>query len=346
MTDSGLVDVASLTELAAEALRRAHVSPHDAAVSAGILVDAECMGIVTHGLVRVPEYVQRLRIGGVDAKAVVQVDVRSPALAMVDGNNALGTVVGSRALESALDLVAATGIAYVGCRNSNHCGALAPYALKACDAGCLLIAGTNASTTMAPWGGREARMGNNPVCIAAPGADGEHFILDMAMSVAARGKIRAALKRGEPIPDDWAVDASGRPTTDPQAALEGLLRPLAGHKGSGLSLAVDILSGALSGAGFLTGVSSWSANPGAPSRIGHFFLVIDPHRLIGRDAFARVMTEFKRTVLDTPAADDSKPVVLPGQLEQARRRRALQNGIAVSADLLDDVTQLARGHGS
>lgn len=345
MTDSMRVDVESLTRLAVEALRHAGVDSDDAQVCAGILVDADCMGIATHGVVRVPEYVHRLRISGVDAKANVTTDIRSPALAIVDGNNALGTVVGSRALETALDLVVAHGIAYVGCRNSNHFGALAPYALRACDAGHVLIAGTNASTTMAPWGGREARIGNNPLCVAAPCADGEHFILDMAMSVAARGKIRAALRRGDPIPDDWAVDASGRATTDAQSALDGLLRPLAGHKGSGLSMAVDLLSGVLSGAGFLTEVSSWSDNPGAPSRLGHFFIVIDPQRLLGGDAFARAMATFKRTIRDTPAADDSTPVVLPGELEQARRREALQNGVYVSADLIEKLTALTRGKG-
>lgn len=344
MTASESVEVASLMRLAVDALRFAGVTPDDAACSAAILVDADTMGIATHGVVRVPEYAHRLRIGGVDAKAVVDIDRRSPALAIVDGNNALGTVVGTRALETALDLVTADGIAYVGCRNSNHLGALAPYALRACDAGCLLIAGTNASTTMAPWGGREARIGNNPLCIAAPSADGEHFILDMAMSVAARGKIRAALRRGDPIPQDWAVDASGRPTTDAQAALEGLLRPVGGHKGSGLSMAVDILSGVLSGAGFLANVSSWSQNPAAPSRIGHFFVVVDPDRLIGSGALAEAMREFKQTVLDTPAADDSKPVMLPGQIEQARRRAAMENGVPIPADLLDRLKSLARGN--
>jgi len=346
MTDSEFVDVASLTRLTIDALHQARVASDDADVSAGILVDADTMGLTTHGVVRVPEYVHRLRIGGIDADAVVETDVRSPALAIVDGNNGLGTVVGSRALETALNLVEADGIAYVGCRNSNHFGALAPYALRACDAGCLLIAGTNASTTMAPWGGREARMGNNPLCVAAPCADGEHFILDMAMSVAARGKIRAALRRGESIPADWAVDASGRATTDAQAALDGLLRPFGGYKGSGLSMAVDILSGALAGAGFLTEVSSWSDNPGAASRIGHFFLAIDPAKLIGRDAFARAMTTFKQTVLDTPAVEDQEPVVLPGQLEQARRRQAMRNGIALSVDLLEKLKTLARGEGA
>ena len=199
------------------------------------------MGLNTHGVVRVPEYTGRLRRGGVNPSAATDVDRRAPSLAVVDGDNGLGTVVGSKALEAALGMVTETGIAYVGCKNSNHFGALAPYALQACDAGYLLLGGTNASTTMAPWGGKEARIGNNPLCIAAPCADGTHFILDMAMSVAARGKIRAADKAGSPIPEGWALDSLGDSTTDASEALKGFLLPFGGYKGSGLSMAVDIL---------------------------------------------------------------------------------------------------------
>jgi LDH2 family malate/lactate/ureidoglycolate dehydrogenase len=242
-----------------------------------------------------------------------------------------------------MDMVAETGLAYVGCNNSNHFGALAPYALQACDAGYVLMGGTNASTTMAPWGGKETRMGNNPLCIAAPCVDGVHFILDMAMSVAARGKIRAALTAGAPIPQGWAVDSDGAPTTDAAAALKGFLLPFGGYKGSGLALAVDIFSGVLSGAQFLSGVSSWSEDPDAPSGVGHFFLLLDPGALMGGEAFASAMDRFKAIVLSTPSADASVSVMLPGQVEQTRRRAAAENGVDLPAELLATIRQLARG---
>jgi ureidoglycolate dehydrogenase (NAD+) len=254
VTATERIDVTSLTELATDAFRHAGVSAEDARISSRILVEADMMGLGTHGVVRIPSYLERMRLGGVDPQAVVRVDPRGSAMAIAEGNNGLGPVVGGRALAAGLDMVAANGIAYVGCRNSNHFGALAPYALQACEAGSVLIAGTNASTTMVPWGGKEARMGNNPLCIAAPCADGTHFILDMAMSVAARGKIRAAQAAGSSIPQGWAVNQSGLPTTDPAEALAGFLLPVGGYKGAGLSMAVDILSGVISGAGFLTGV--------------------------------------------------------------------------------------------
>jgi len=264
----------------------------------------------------------------------------------VTGGNAAGTVVASRALDTALEIVAETGIAYVGCRNSNHCGALIPYGLKACDAGFILQAGTNASTGMPPWGGSEARIGNNPFCVAAPIGGGPHFLLDMAMSVAARGKIRAARDAGKPIPKGWAVDKQGVTTTDPVAALKGFLAPMGGHKGSGMSQAVDILCGVLNSAQFLTGVGSWQDNPEIPSELGHFFLLIDPVRLIGKDQFNNAMERFRNIILETPAADSDQPVRLPGQAEQAQRQQAITKGLAVPVDLFEEIKHLAAGANS
>lgn len=313
----------------------------DAAATVWPLIDAESMGIATHGLIRVPAYAKRLGLGGIDATGKIAVARRAPSLALVDGGNATGTAIAARALDAALEMAAETGIAYVGCRHSNHCGALMPYGLKAVEAGYVFIGGTNASTTMPPWGGAEARIGNNPVCVAAPIEGGPHFLLDMAMSVAARGKIRAAQAAGDRIPADWAVDVQGRPTTDPAAALEGLLSPMGGHKGSGLSQAIDILSGALSGAQFLSGISSWLDHPELPSNIGHFFMLLDPGRLIGKDAFADAMARFRDIILTTPPADPARPVMLPGQAEQERRRQAIANGLTLPKDLVDEIHALA-----
>jgi LDH2 family malate/lactate/ureidoglycolate dehydrogenase len=206
----------------------------------------------------------------------------------------------------------------------------------------VMIAGTNASTTMPPWGGREARIGNNPICFSAPCPDPPHFILDMAMSVAARGRIRAARDRGEPIPQGWAVDAQGQPTTDPHAALEGFLVPFGAHKGSGMSMAVDILSGVLSGARFLTGISSWSDDPDDPQRLGHFFLLIEPGRLTGHEAFAHAMASFREVVRATPPADPDHPVLLPGEREQRCRAQALAGGVSLPRDLLEQLRRLCR----
>jgi LDH2 family malate/lactate/ureidoglycolate dehydrogenase len=331
----------SLTALSNRALERAGLNPADAAITSDILIKADMIGIPTHGVVRLSSYTGRLRGGAVDAAAKPAVDMRAPSLAIVDGQNGLGPVVAMVALESAMQMAAETGIAYVGCRSSNHLGALVPYALKACEAGYLMMAGTGASTTMPPFGGAEARIGNNPLCIAAPCPTAPHFILDMAMSVAARGKIRAAHVEGRPIPEGWAVDALGQPTTDAGKALDGFLIAVGGHKGSGLSMAVDILSDVLSGARFLTGITSWSGNNTTSQDLGHFFLLIDPTRLIGTDRFNDAMNEFQGIVRSTPPADPAVPVMLPGEREQAMLQDSMIKGVPVSEKTLDEVRALA-----
>ncbi|GAB4363437.1 MAG: Ldh family oxidoreductase [Kiloniellaceae bacterium] len=348
MTQSVTLSPEALRRLAADALSAAGARPQHAAWSADILVEGDMMGLGTHGVLRLLTYCERLRLGGIKAAADIRVERKAPALALVDGDNGLGPAVAMAALEAGLAMVRDSGMAYLGCRASNHLGALAPYGLKACEAGYVLICGTNASTTIAPWGGREARLGNNPLSIAAPcpdptGSGAPHFLLDMAMSVAARGKIRKALAEGAPIPEGWAVDAAGKPTTDPAAALAGFLLPFGGHKGSGLSLAVDMLSGVLSGARFLTEISPWTDYPERPCGTGHFFLLIDPARLLGAEAYGAAIAQFRDIVQTTPAADPAQPVQLPGQREQERRAAALAKGVAIPADLLAKVERLAAG---
>lgn len=334
------MEFAALRALATEALTRAGTPEAGAKVTADILLEAELMDIPTHGLVRLPGYCERVRIGGIKAEPTIAVDRRSPALALVDGDNGLGPVVGQRGLEAACAIAAETGLAYAGCRNSNHFGAIMPYALRACEAGYVSIIGTNASVTMPPWGGKEARIGNNPLAIAAPRPAGPHFILDMAMSVAARGKIRGALERGERIPSDWAVDAHGRPTDDPAEALKGFLMPFGGHKGSGLSLAVDLLSGLLTGGPVLDEISSWLDTPEKPQGVGHFFILLDPVRLIGREAYESAMTRFAAILHATPPADPERPVRLPGEREQTLRRQRLAEGLEIPRGRLDELQTL------
>lgn len=345
------VERAPLLRLAEAALTAAGAAPRHAALTADILVEGDLMGIGTHGVLRVLLYSERLGLGGIAAGAEITVERKAPSLALVDGDNGLGPAVAMTALKAGFEMAAESGLAYVGCRNSNHLGALAPYALKACEKGLVLICGTNASTTIAPWGGREARLGNNPLSIAAPcptstSLGAPHFILDMAMSVAARGKIRKARDEGAAIPEGWAVDAAGKPTTDPAAALEGFLLPFGGHKGSGLSQAVDLLSGVLSGARFLTDISPWTDYPERPCGTGHFFLLLDPARLLGAETYTAAVERFRRLIRETPPAEAAQPVQIPGEREQIRRAEALEKGIVLPAELLAKIEALASGEGT
>lgn len=329
-----------LTDLSNRALTRAGLSDADAADTSHVLVTGEGMGLPTHGVIRLISYIGRLNEGGVDRAAKPLVDKRAPSMALVDGQNALGPVVGMAAMRAAFEMVAETGIAYVTCNHSNHLGAMAPYALDICRAGYLLIGGTGATSTMPPWGGAEARIGNNPICFAAPCPAEPHFILDMAISVAARGKIRQARDAGQPIPEGWAVGPDGQPTTDPARALDGFLIGIGGHKGSGLSVAVEIFASVMSGAAVMNNVGPW-AELENPQNVGHFMTLIDPARLLGADAFADGMRTYVETFKATPPSDPGQPIMIAGEKEQANLIAAKHDGISVNADVLAQVRVLA-----
>lgn len=320
-----------LIALATGALEGLGASPRDAADAARILVLADLFGLSTHGVSRVASYGERVDLGGIDAKAAISVEVASPAIARVDGANGLGPVVGMRALEAAMARARETGVGIAFARASNHFGPISPYGYIAAEAGFATMIGSNATTTIAPWGGGDARLGNSPLGFGVPQPGGPPFLLDMAMSVVARAKIRGAAAKGEAIPATWATDAAGRPTTDPKAALEGFLLPIGGHKGYGLALVVDLLAGLLSGASYLTHVSSWSADPEKPQDLGHFFLAIDTRVLGTPEWLAARLADFRAILHASPPADPAAPVVVPGEIELGRMARHRAEGVPVAA---------------
>ena len=337
---------AALADLAARALAGLGLEARDAADCARILVLGELMGLSTHGVGRIESYGERIDLGGIKARPAIRVERVAPAMARVDGDNGVGPLVGMRALEAAMALARETGVGAVFARASNHFGPVAPYSLIAAEAGFASIIGSNATTTIAPTGGREARLGNSPVGFCVPNPGGRPVILDMALSMVARAKIRNAAKRGEAIPPTWATDREGKPTTDPKAALDGFLLPIGGHKGYGLALIVDLFAGLLSGAAFLTRVSSWSENPEAPQDLGHFFLLIDASRLGPAEWLTERMRDFAAILHDTPPADPAAPVLLPGEIELDRLDLHRRDGLALDPALLAKLEALAARAGT
>ena len=333
---------AELSALATAALEGMGLAPRDAADSARILVLADLFGLSTHGVSRIASYGERVDLGGISALAQVRVEKVAPAVARVDGANGLGPLVGMRALEAAMDLARDCGVGMAFARASNHFGPISPYGFIAAQAGFATMIGSNATTTIAPWGGGDARLGNNPLGFGVPQPGGPPFLLDMAMSVAARAKIRGAAARGEPIPATWATDAAGRPTTDAKAALDGFLQPVGGHKGYGLALVVDLFAGLLSGAGFLTHVSSWSVDPEKPQDLGHFFIALDTTKLGAAEWLAGRMADFRAILHASPPADPATPVVVPGEIELARMARLRAEGIPLPRDVIDSLHAFAK----
>jgi ureidoglycolate dehydrogenase (NAD+) len=335
------VTEARLAELAASALRGFGLARQDAEDSSRILVMADLFGIHTHGVSRIESYGERLDLGGIKARPDIRCERVAPTMAKVDGDNGVGPLVGYRALEAAMGIARESGMAIAFARGSNHFGPVAPYCLIAAEAGFASIIGSNATTTIAPWGGRDERLGNNPLGMCVPNPDGDPVLLDMAMSVVARAKIRQALARGQSIPATWATDREGRPTTDPKAALDGFLLPVGGYKGYGLALMVDLLAGVLSGAAYLTHVRSWLDNPDEPQNLGHFFLLIDTKPLGAASWIATRMADFCAILHSTPPADPDSPVLLPGQIELDNMKRQRREGIALDAGVLAKVEAFA-----
>lgn len=334
------VTEADLTALAARAFQNAGLSAEGAKVTARHLVLMDLMGVSTHGVHRAEQYIKRLKAGVVVADAKVTVTDRGPSLAIVDGGNGQGQVVATKALEVALVKAHNTGISFVAVRRSGHFGGNASYGLMAAETGMILLSGTGASPSMTPFGGRDLKVGNNPFGFAAPRGDGPPFILDMAQSIAARGKMRKLRDAGEPMPAGWALDKDGNPTTDPQAGLDGFIQFIGGHKGYGLALMVDILSGLLSGGQYLNDTREmWDED--APQGTAHFFLALDPYRLLDQGEYDRRMADFCGRIKTTAPFKPGGEVLLPGELEMRSLEKRRRDGIPVPKKTMDEVRALA-----
>ena len=333
MNESGQVQTVwtepELTALAIRAFEGLGLTQPDAADVVRVLVMADLFGLSTHGLSRVESYGERLLVKGINARPNIQVESPAPALRLVDGDNGVGPLVGMHALRAAMDAARQYGIGMAFARGSNHFGPISPYSLIAAQQGFASIIGSNATTTIAPWGGSDARLGNSPLGFGVPNPGGQPFLLDMAMSVVARAKIRNALKRGETIPDTWATDDKGRATTDPKAALDGFLQPIGGHKGYGLALLVDLFAGLLSNAAYLTHVKSWVDAPDEPQNLGHFFILINTQVLGSSKWLTERMMDFANILHDSPPAVAGQSVIMPGEIELNKMAHQQRQGITL-----------------
>ncbi len=331
----------ALTALAIRAFKGLGLPHADASDVVKVLVQADLFGLSTHGLSRIESYGERLQIAGINATPTITVQSPAAALRLVDGDNGVGPLVGMRTLQAAMEAARQCGIGMAFARGSNHFGPISPYCLFAAEQGFASIIGSNATTTIAPWGGSDARLGNSPLGFGVPNPGGDPFLLDMAMSVVARAKVRNAFKRGENIPDTWATDRAGRPTTDPGEALDGFLLPIGGHKGYGLALLVDMFAGLLSNAAYLTHVKSWVDAPDEPQNLGHFFILIDTRMLGSPQWLTERMMDFANILHESPAADPAHPVIVPGEIELKKMTKQKESGIVLEPSVVKLLQQHA-----
>jgi LDH2 family malate/lactate/ureidoglycolate dehydrogenase len=338
------VTAAALTRVIEDIFRACRMNSADAALLTESLVHADLRGVHSHGVLRIPDYVAKLTRDGVNPLGRPKVVSDEGAAIVVDGDNSMGQIGGAFAMQKAIERAAEIGVAFAAVGHSNHCGAMDWYTLMAVRRGMIGIAGTNAIPTMAPWGGLDRIVGINPLSIGIPGEHAVPFVLDFAFGATAHGKIRIYHQKGSPIPDGWALDEDGRPTTDAGKALTGLIQPIGQHKGVALGMAIGMLSSLLSGAGY--GTESGTMETGAVvGHDGHFFAAIDIAAFQDLKSFERRVD----TIIDQVHTSRKMPgvdrLLVPGEIESEIEKDYRQNGILLPGQTVDDIAAAARSLG-
>lgn len=317
------------------AMGLAGVPDDHAATQIDLLLAAELSDRPSHGLLRLPRIIERIRNGVADPVTEGEATWRAEAFLQVNGQRGLGPVVAGAALAAITARAHRTGIAVAAIANNNHLGMLGWYAERVAAAGQVAIAMTTSEALVHPWGGRTAMLGTNPIAVGVP-AEPDPFVLDMATSRVAMGKIHDYAHRGEPIPSDWALDAAGDPTTDPEVAKHGAIAPFGGAKGYGLGLAFEVLVTALTGAALGTAVVG-TLDSDRPCNKGDVFIVVEPQA----DAAVSI-SAYLDAVRACPPSRLGSPVLVPGDGSRRRRTERMDTGIRVADDVWNEIRLLAR----
>ena len=315
----------------------------DARLCADTLVQADLWGHQSHGVMRLSWYAARLKAGVCEPKAKPEFVVDAGGLALIDGHDGMGQMLTARAAQEAVRRAKTHGIAAVGVRNSNHFGTALYFTLMAAREGCVAFLSTNASPAMAPWGGRKKTVGTNPWSWACPAGSHAPMALDIANTGVARGKIYLAKQKGQPIPEGWAINTAGAPTTDPAEASEGIILPMAQHKGYAIALMMDMLSGVLTGSGYGAEVAGpYQAE--RRSRAGHLMIALNIEAMQPLAEFNARMESLITQIKSVPLAQGFEEVYYPGEIEARNDARNRRDGLSLPDDTLQDLRQLANGY--
>ncbi|HUI14074.1 MAG TPA: Ldh family oxidoreductase [Xanthobacteraceae bacterium] len=319
------------------------VPPGDAQSLAKLMVEADLRGSDTHGVIRLPLYVRRLRAGGVNTTPNICVVSERPSAALIDGDNGMGHLVMQRAAELAIEKAKATGIGWVGARMSNHAGPAALYVtmpLKHDMIGLYFAVGS--SNHLPPWGGSESLLGTNPMAVAVPALDEPPIVLDMSPTVAAYGKIRLKAQRGEPMPVGWMIDREGKPLTDPKRADEGHLLPIGDYKGSGLSLIIGLLAGALNRAAIGRDVVDFVKEAGKPTNTGQAIAALSIEAFLPPLEFKQGVDRLIRDIRNSPRLPGVERIWLPGEQSHTKLLDRRAHGVPVPKALRESLDNVAR----
>jgi L-2-hydroxycarboxylate dehydrogenase (NAD+) len=331
-----LISYAELTDLCEEVLRRFGVPDDEAATQAWALVEADARDHPSHGVQRLPTIIARIRAGVAIGRAPIQETWEASGALVIDGGRGLGPVVALRAVELVSTRSAETGIALAAISNSNHIGMLALYVERLASLGRVAIAMSTSEALVHPWGGRAAMLGTNPIAIAVPNGD-EPVVVDMATGAVSMGRILSHVNRGAPLPDGWAVDDRGRPTTDPTAAVSGAIAPFGGAKGYALAVGIEALVGVLTISGLGCNVVGTLDSQNVSNK-GDVLIAIDPSAF-GRSPSSG-LSDFAAALRSSPPVDPTVPVTVPGDRARARYAHRRSTGIDVPATVLDQLHEL------
>jgi (2R)-3-sulfolactate dehydrogenase (NADP+) len=329
------ITLPELETLMTRALERSGATPTMAAATARALAAAEAEGIASHGASRIPQYCGHIANGRATGASVPRIANERGGALLVDAGGGLAFEACAFAARHAIARAREHGVAFAAVTNSNHFGVAAYHVEPIAAAGMVGIAMGNSPAAMPAWGGKRPLFGTNPIAAAFPRRGHAPIVIDLSLSAVARGKIMVAARDGKPIPEGWALDKEGRPTSDAKAALEGSMLPAGGVKGAMLALTVELLVCALSGAAFGFESDSFFSDEGRPTRIGQAILAIDPGALAGNEVYLERVEALVAAML----ADDD--VRLPGDRRARQRERALREGVAVPAELLAKIRKLA-----
>jgi len=331
---SNRIALDTLTALATSALVNSNTSDGNARIVATALVAADADGLASHGVSRVPFYADQAASGKVDGHRAPILEQHAAAAIRVDAADGFAFPAIRLGLDRAVEIARDAGVAALTIGNSHHCGALGYHVESVAEHGLVALGFSNSPAGIAPWGGTRGSFGTNPIGFACPRGEDPPLVVDLSLSAVARGKIMLAEQRGEPIPEGWALDAEGRATSDPRAALAGTMVPIGGAKGSGLAMTVELLTAALAGANFAFEASSFFTAEGPPPRIAQTFIVLNPAAFGGRTFLERV----EALVADVLSQPGTR---LPGERRLRNRAAARADGVAIGDELLAELRRRA-----
>ncbi|TCK28060.1 LDH2 family malate/lactate/ureidoglycolate dehydrogenase [Ancylobacter aquaticus] len=314
----------------------------DAQAAAALMVEADLRGYDTHGVFRLRQYVNRLRGGGINPAARIERVRETAATALIDGGNGLGHLAMKAATELAIEKAAQAGIGWVGVRNSNHAGPAALYVLPQTRQGMIgLCAAVGSANHVAPFGGTDLLLGTNPLAIAVPAGRQPPFLLDMATTTAAMGKIKTLAQRGEQMPEGWMVGRDGRPLTDPNRRDEGFLLPIGGPKGYGLAMAIGLLAGALNGAAFGSNVVDFTADTTTTTNTGQFVAALSVSAFGAPETFAETVDAVFDEMRGSEPLPGYPPVRIPGEGRDAAAEQRRMSGLVLHTNLIKELQAIA-----